>query len=332
MRTSCLWALAGVLIGAVAAAAPASAAPPALDTPQRVTAYPGNGAVLVTYTTVPNATGYNLYRRAATETADKAVLVNQAPTTYGWVVDAGANNAGLTNGTNYLYSVKAILQDGKEGPASADVLARPQAPLAGALFTYDIGTMNPSTVTLSPDNKVLTIKASGGELWANNDSGTFVGTAVIGDYSVSAKLLDRPQIQSDGQIHAKAGVIIREDIAQFSRNAYVFCSNSRDPAVRYEGRNGPNDDQNFSDGSGVDTDVPYPRWMKLTRSGTTITAFQSTDGTNWTQTIDGDAGVQDFAYLNPVTYGGIECTALQDGTYVTANFDATYGLTGIKYE
>ncbi len=325
-----LAALAGVLALAAGVARPAHAGPPVLDTPQRVRAFPGNGAVLVTFSTVPEATGYNIYRRPVGDAADKAVLVNAQPTPYGWLIDAGANNAGLPNGTNFLYTAKAVLKDGKEGPASADTLVRPQVPLGGVFFAYDIGTLNPSSVALSADNKVLTVKASGGELWAENDSGTFIGTAIAGDYSVSAKVLDRPQIAADGQTSAKAGVIIREDLAQFSRNAYVFVSNSRDPAVRYEGRTGP--DTNFSAGSGTDADLKYPRWMKLTKEGTTITAFQSIDGTNWTQTIDGDDGKKDFAFLSPVTYAGIECTALKDGTYVTANFDATYGLMGIKYE
>jgi len=323
--------LAGVVAVAAGVAKPAHAAPPALDAPQRVSALPGTGAVLITYSGIPNATGYNVYRRQVTETADKAVLVNSKPSPYGWVIDAGADAAGLPNGTNYIYTVKAVMADGKEGPASAEVVARPQTPLAGVFFAYDIGTLNPSTVSLSADNKVLTVKASGGELWANEDSGTFIGTAIAGDYSVSTKVLDRPQIDSDGQNSAKAGVIIREDVTQFSRNAYLFVSHEREPAFRYEGHIAPGND--FSTDTGEsDADTKYPRWLKLTKEGTVITAYQSVDGTNWTQTIEGDDGKKDFGFLRPVTYAGIEVTALKDGTYVTANFDATYGLMGIKYE
>lgn len=339
MRKPYLWVLAGVLASAAGAARPAHAAPPVLNTPLRVAAQPGNGAVLLTYGTVPGATGYNAYRRAHGAAADTAVKVNAEPTPYGWLIDAGADGAGLANGTNFIYTVKAVLADNTEGPASEEVLVRPHAPLGGAFSVHDIGTLNPSTVTLSEDGKTLTVRASGGELWDGNDNGTFVGAAVAGDYSVSAKLLERPVIEEGGNNSAKGGVIIREGLARNSRNAYVFASATREPAVRYEGLTGvpgqadaDGNIHNFSAGSGEDASMTYPRWLRLTREGNTITASHSTDGTNWTQTIEGDEGKKTFFGLSPITYAGITAVALTDGTYVETKWDATYGLAGIKIE
>jgi hypothetical protein len=334
MRRAYLGLLVGVAACAACAVKPALAAPPVLNTPLRVMALPGNGATLITFGTVPGATGYNVYRRAHGEAADKAVKVNAQPSPYGWLIDAGADNAGLPNGTNFIYSVKAVLTDGSEGPASEEVLVRPQVPLGGAFFVHDIGTLNPSTVSLSEDGKVLTVRASGGELWDNQDAGTFIGTAVAGDYSVSAKVLERPVIQEGGSNSAKAGVIIREGLERFSRNAYNFVSASREPAVRYEGLiSVPGADAvNFSGGSDEDATLAYPRWLRLTKDGNAITAFHSTDGTNWKQTIEGEDGKRDFLGLSPVTYAGLTTVALVDGTYVEAKYDATYGHTGILIE
>jgi hypothetical protein len=60
------------------------APPPALGP---VAAIPSAGAVLLTYGTALNAVGYNIYRRAATDTPDKAMLVNAQPTPYAWFID-----------------------------------------------------------------------------------------------------------------------------------------------------------------------------------------------------------------------------------------------------
>jgi hypothetical protein len=67
--------------------------------PPPAQAIPDAGAVLLTYTEVPNAVGYNIYRRAATDTPDKAVLVNSTPTPYAWFIDDNGGK-GLTNGTS----------------------------------------------------------------------------------------------------------------------------------------------------------------------------------------------------------------------------------------
>ena len=51
--------------------------------------------------------------------------------------------------------------------------------------------------------------------------------------------------------------------------------------------------------------------------GSTITAFQSPDGTNFTQVGD----PQDFGSLPSVTYAGLAVTSHRDGQYTIANFD-----------
>jgi hypothetical protein len=281
-------------------------------TPAFVQAFPNPGAVLVTFGSVLNATGYNIYRRDVGQTADKAAKVNPQPINQTFIIDTG-----LTNGKPQLYSVKAVFADGTEGPASADAVATPQMPILGGFFAYEIGTANPSSLML--DGNTLTVKASGGELWDNYDSGTFIAAPVSGDYTITVKVLAAPTGSSSNS--AKAGVMIRENLIAGERYAYLFVSQSRDPEVLYEGRKGilGGDPGNYSQGGTSLDDTKFPIWLRLVKQEATITAFQSFDGTNFTQVGD----PQDYGRTFPQTYAGLGVTALADGEYVTAQFDTS---------
>src|SRR5687768_8540530 len=116
--------LAGLLVLAAAPVRPTHAAVPT-DTPIGLQVFPGPGALLLTFGTVPGATGYTVYRRAATDAADTAAKVSgDSPIVYGWFID----DKGLTNGVNYVYTVKAV-KGGTEGPASAETIGMPQVPI-----------------------------------------------------------------------------------------------------------------------------------------------------------------------------------------------------------
>jgi hypothetical protein len=89
---------------------------PSPEGPSRVQVFPGNGRVLLTFSSVANATGYNIYRRAAGESADKAVLVNAKPTVNGWLIDDNAGK-GLANGAPLIYTVRGVVKDAAGKPA-----------------------------------------------------------------------------------------------------------------------------------------------------------------------------------------------------------------------
>jgi hypothetical protein len=318
-RTRSLWLVLGAVVGA-AAAVPANAA--GLPTsPARVQAFPGTGAVLVTFTSAQNATGYNVYRRAHGEAADKAVKVNAQPTPFTWLIDDGGG-AGLPNGAPLLYFVKAVLQDGTEGAASKEVVVTPQVPVLGSFYAHDIGTTDPSSVTL--ENNVLTIKAGGSELWDTTDEGTFVGTAIAGDYQITAKVLEKP---AGGHARsAKAGVMVREELTPGARYAFAMLTSGR--GTFFEGNKGtlgalPDGSQAwFAHGEDVDAEV-VPVWVRLVKKGAIFSAFQSTDGT----TFEALGEEEDFGRIQPVTYVGLGVSAVSTGDPklrpVTAKFDAT---------
>jgi hypothetical protein len=276
MKGPYCWLLFGLLAGGMGAVGPALGVAPR-PIPAQVQAFPGPGAILITYSSVLNATGYNVYRRPPGEAADRAVKVNNQPTPFTWLIDDNAGQ-GLPNGTPLLYFVKAVEKDAAgnvvEEAASKDVVVTPQVPILGNFFAHDIGTTDPSTVTV--ENNTLMIKAAGKELWDGIDSGTFVGTAVSGDYSISLKILEKPT--GGHPASGKVGPMIRESLTPGSRYAFAMLTTGR--GVLFEGDRGTLG--RFPDRSyawfyyyGADNDtVTSPLWLRLNTTSGLITAFE----------------------------------------------------------
>src|SRR6185437_15720750 len=64
------------------------------------------------------------------------------------------------------------------------------------------------------------------------------------------------------------------------------------------------------------TTPAYPTWMKLVRSGSTFTAFNSADGFNWTQ-----VGSSITLTMAANTYVGLAVSSGSNSTPVTVSFD-----------
>lgn len=303
-----LAALAGALVVSAGVRTPAQAA--AITTGAAPILTPADGRVLVTFGGVLHAAGYNVYRRAGSS----AVLVNPKPTPYTWLVDDNGGQ-GLPNGSPLFYSVKAVGADGKEGPASLENVTTPAPPLLGALVAYNITTPGiepaPGTVTLDTAKDLITIHASGDDIWDKQDGQTFVATPVTGDFSIQAKFPGPPT--GGDPTYGKVGLEMRTGLAPLDPYALVFISVHRDPAILFEWRKLLDGSANGGGGNGDAADAQkYPVWLKLARQDTMMSAQQSQDGTNWTDVTD----AQDFTRLPPTVYVGIAATAHKDKTYL----------------
>lgn len=318
-----LAALGGMLALAAGAPRPAHGAATPVSTPSAPTLTPADGRVLVSIAGVLNAVGYNVYSQ--TDPTSTPVLVNAQPTPYTWLIDDGSGK-GLKNGTPLYYTVKALIPDasGKpvEGPASPQAVTVPNPPLFGSLVTYNIGTLHPASATYDPTQKVISVRSSGGEFWDNSDSQSFIAMPVDGDFTITATLPAAPTLEGTAtQVHAKIGLEMREGLEAGAPYAYEFASVMRDPEIRLEVRRVPFGDNassdNYPDDQSVGAtnfaDFKFPVVMRLTRSGTMISAQESHDGgTTW---ID-EGSPQDFSQLGTTTYVGIGATAESDGDYV----------------
>ena len=153
----------------------------------------------------------------------------------------------------------------------------------------------PGSAPVGPDGKPV------------NDTFTFVNQPLAGDGSITVRVTSLTGVipaiahqdspTSAEEPWAKAGVIIKASTAQGS--PYVAIMVTPAHGVRMQ-------DNFVNDTAGREGAVSAasPRWLRLTRVGDTITGFESTDGTNWTQ-------------VGAVRLAGLPSTALA-GMFVTS--------------
>jgi hypothetical protein len=308
------------LLGGIARPAHAQA----LDPPTNVDVYPRDKAVFLTWEHAPDnaLVGYNIYRRAVDQTADKAALVNaQAP-----ITDKFATDTGVVNGVAYLYNVKAVYKDAagmlKESPASPDVAAT-AAKLSAPFALYTLGTPNRGTATVDANN-VMTIRASGQDIWAERAEGMFLLAPVTGDFRITVKVTERPKLEdeNEGDPAAKVGLVVTLGPlrTEWTRFAYLYNSVMRDPEFLMEGRDEDLSNWMVADNSPSSDDTTFPTWLRITKKGTALTASFSMDPKGATFMDLGPPHDVGGAAPGSV-FAGIGVTARREDTWVIGKLD-----------
>jgi hypothetical protein len=170
--------------------------------------------------------------------------------------------------------------------------------LVAVFLTVGIGLLGPAGSQVNcgrPDGKPVkcgqqspTTRADGQEVV---DEKTFVHRTLSGDGSITARLtafggkyvpIGGPPVGDPGaglvdglQPWSKAGILVKDGTAAGSRYAAVLATGTHGVRMQYDytadlpGLPGP-----------VTADAP--RWLRLTRTGDTLTGYDSTDGATWT--------------------------------------------------
>jgi glucose/arabinose dehydrogenase/regulation of enolase protein 1 (concanavalin A-like superfamily) len=135
----------------------------------------------------------------------------------------------------------------------------------------DIGNVGvPGSMTIS--GNTYTVQGSGADIWGSYDGFQYAYQTLNGDGQVIARLSSLQNTNS----WAKAGVMIRQSLTANSAHASMFVTASN--GLHFQYRTTTNGSS--SDVSGGTGGAPY--WVKIARSQNTLTAYKSTDGTNWT--------------------------------------------------
>ncbi|MCW1921048.1 cadherin domain-containing protein [Luteolibacter arcticus] len=158
--------------------------------------------------------------------------------------------------------------------------------------------------------ELLTVSGSG-SLTGRSDGLHFVWQPLSGDGVITARL----DSMQDTGAHALAGVMIRDTLASNSR--HLFMGMTGDGGYRWLRRTGMNGNTSTStSGSGLRPEA----WLRLARSGNTITAFKSADGVAWTTVGSLTAALPATCYFGlAVASGstGVENTAVFGNVSVT---------------
>ena len=166
---------------------------------------------------------------------------------------------------------------------------------------------------------VFSVSAIGVDPLATADQLTFVYQQVAGASTITARVLSLDGLVGGGE----AGLMIRESLLPGSRQASVLLSGAGTVALKV--RSAPDDSRVVVSESAA----AAPRWLRLTRSQSTLTAFESADGIAWTQVGTVTLPMTSTVYVGLAVGGGPLGAAGEPGalaigdssTTTTARFD-----------
>jgi hypothetical protein len=138
----------------------------------------------------------------------------------------------------------------------------------------DIGTVGVTgSAAIDDSTGTFTVSGAGLDIWSTNDMFQFVDQPLHGNGQIVARVVS----VEDTSPWAKAGVMVRDTESANAINALLFLTPTN--GVSFQGRS--------SMGGNTGTyltvsGVTVPSWLKLVRSGSTLTAYRSSDGSSWT--------------------------------------------------
>jgi len=142
------------------------------------------------------------------------------------------------------------------------------------------------------DGTIL-MNAIGTDIWDAADEFRYVYKSLTGDGSVVARVED---LDNSPSTWAKAGVMIRQNDAVGSVHSFMCMTGGDGNGASWQGRTSENGTSVNNDATSA---VAPPYWVRIDRSGDTLTGYLSPDGQDWTQL--GDA--RSISMTDPVLIG-----------------------------
>jgi regulation of enolase protein 1 (concanavalin A-like superfamily) len=155
-------------------------------------------------------------------------------------------------------------------------------------------------------NGTFTINAEGADIWGTADAFHFVYQPLAGDGSITARVAS----VSEANAWSKAGVMIRETLSAGSAQAFMLVSAAKGVALQWR----PTTGGTSLSASGSTSATPH--WVRLVRSGNTITGYESADGSTWTV-----VGAETITMATNV-YVGLAVTSHTTSASTTATIDS----------
>lgn len=150
-----------------------------------------------------------------------------------------------------------------------------------------------------------TVNGSGADIWGTADEFRFVHQTASGDCEMIARVTG---VQNTDP-WAKAGVMIRETLTAGSTHAFMCLTPGN--GLAFQRRATTNGASTHTSGGAASA----PRWVRVTRVGSTFTGYQSADGITWT-TVGSQA-----ITMGTTVYIGLAVTSHLDGTINSSTFD-----------
>jgi regulation of enolase protein 1 (concanavalin A-like superfamily) len=200
---------------------------------------------------------------------------------------------------------------------SMTMTARPAIPppsLPGGFSQGDVGGVGFAGRAVF-NQGTFSLYASGDDIFNNADAFHYVYQSMQGDGTIVARV-DSVAFTS---FYAKAGVMIRETMDPGSMNAMMEITAGGQSFFQWRDTSGG------STSAVQGPDATVPSWVKLVRTGSVLTGYESADGQTWTEV--GSAPVP----MSANVYVGLAATAQNNAAITTATFDQVALSTAVNF-
>jgi phosphatidylserine/phosphatidylglycerophosphate/cardiolipin synthase-like enzyme/regulation of enolase protein 1 (concanavalin A-like superfamily) len=182
----------------------------------------------------------------------------------------------LQPGTTYYWQILSLTMAGQTRTGSiwsftTAGTASGTSALPSPWLHRDIGSVA-SAGSASYSSGTFRVSASGADIWGTADAFHYVYRSLTGDATIIARVASVQNVNA----WSKGGVMIRETLSAGSKHALMLVSAGK--GVAFQRRSATSGTSVNTYGS---TSAP-PRWVRLQRSGSTITASESSNGSTWT--------------------------------------------------
>jgi len=168
-----------------------------------------------------------------------------------------------------------------------------------------------------------TMEGGGYDVWNARDEFHYYYTELDGDFDVTVRV----DSLTDTDDWARAGLMVRQTLNDDAEHAMIRKTPGHDTSLQWRSDDGV-DAQSTTSGGTAEAEVSggtvQASWQRLVRSGDTIEAYGSTDGSDWTLIADISPGEIDFAGS---AYVGLAVCSHDRGTLTTAQFSNLSGLS-----
>src|SRR6266571_2775548 len=175
-------------------------------------------------------------------------------------------------------------------------------PLPTSWLDQDLGQVGiAGSATFS--NGTFTVKGAGSQVWGTADSFHFAYQVLSGDGTIVARVV------SISPTSATPGVMIRDSLNPNAMSAFGAYFNAT-AYLNYRSTTAGTTSQSSAPAGSL------PYWLKLSRSGSTLNAYTSADGVNWTP-----IGSPQTINMGQSVYIGLVVCSNNSSTLATATFD-----------
>ncbi|EDY17497.1 Ig family protein [Chthoniobacter flavus Ellin428] len=222
--------------------------------------------------------------------------------TFTWAVTAGGGTVGASGlytspGAGTLATVTAT--------TGAVQVSATVAVVSSPWVSAEIGS--PALGGSAYDSSgTFTVNGEGSDIWGTADEFHYVYRTLNGDGVIIARVAT----QQNTNAWAKAGVMIRESTDAGAINAFMAITPGNGTTFQSRTATGGSSTSNNTSGRAA------PYWVKLVRSGSTITGYSSSNGTTWNQQSSATVSM-----TSPTVLIGLAVCSHDTSALCTATFD-----------